>query len=223
MTTQTNRTASIGRDDLCDPRTAPDYLPPPPAPVAWEDFLDWLDEDVHAEWVDGEIVEMSPATDEHQRLAGFLYILLTLFVQRHGLGEVFQAPFRMRLPSRPSGREPDVLFINDAHADRVTHTFVNGPADLVIEVVSPESVSRDLGEKLAEYEHAGVPEYWVVDPLHGDERFYQLGDDGRYRMGVVDEDGIYTSRAVPGFRLRVAWLRQRPLPTVDAALAELAG
>lgn len=216
----TRRAASTERP-APDPRTAPEYLLPPPAPVAWEDFLAWLDEDVRAEWVAGEIVEMPPSSDEHQEVVGFVYVILREYVQRHRLGRLFLAPFLMRLPSRPSGREPDLLFVSAAHAERVTRTYVDGPADLVVEIVSPESVQRDYGETLAEYEAAGILEYWLIDPLRREARFYRLGDDGTYRSAPLDEQGVFTSQAVPGFRLRVAWLWQRPLPTLAEALADL--
>lgn len=104
---------------------------------------------------------------------------------------------------------------------RIEPTFVDGPVDLAVEIVSPDSVTRDNREKLAEYQAAGIPEYWIIDPRRSEARFYQLGEDGRYRLGPVDEDGIYTSQAVEGFRLRVSWLWQRPVPTIDEALADL--
>ena len=80
---------------------------------------------------------------------------------------------------------------------------------------------RDYQEKLAEYEAAGIPEYWIVDPRRREARFYELGEDGHYRLGEVGSDGIYTSKVVDGFRLRVSWLWQRPMPTIDQALADL--
>jgi Uma2 family endonuclease len=202
-------------------RQSPDYVPPPPAPVSWDDFLAWAPDDWRVEWVDGEIIEMSPATDEHQRVAGFLYFVLWAFVAQHGLGEVFQPPFLMRLPARRTGREPDVLFVSAAHRDRITPTYIAGPADLVVEVISPESVRRDQRQKYDEYEAAGVPEYWIVDPRVKDARFFQLEADGRYHAAEIDASGIYTSRAVPGFRLQIDWLWRRPLPLPSEALADL--
>jgi hypothetical protein len=68
---------------------------------------------------------------------------------------------------------------------------------------------------------AGIPEYWIIDPLRQDARFYQLGEDGTYRPAMLDANSVYTSREVPGFRLRVSWLWQRPLPTIDEAQADL--
>ena len=46
--------------------------------------------------------------------------------------------------------------------DRVHRTYLDGPADLVVEIVSPESAGRDRGEKYYEYEAAGIPEYWLL-------------------------------------------------------------
>ena len=42
---------------------------------------------------------------------------------------------------------------------------MNGAADICIEVISPESVIRDRGEKFEEYERGGVGEYWIFDYL----------------------------------------------------------
>ena len=226
MTVHRRRSAASSQDlsseDLLAlKRQAPDYVPPPPAPVSWDDFLAWLGEDTHAEWVDGEIIEMPPTIDEHQWLLGFLYRLIMDFVEERELGAVYLAPFLMRLPRKPSGREPDLLFVSAAHASRATRTSIDGPADLVIEIVSPESMQRDRLVKRAEYEAAGIPEYWLIDLPRRVATFYQLDDDGRYQPGPIGEDGIYTSRVLADFRLRVSWLWQRPLPTRAAALADL--
>jgi Uma2 family endonuclease len=221
MTSAGRRSSAHPLDLLAERRRAPDYMPPPPAPVSWDDFVAWLDEDTRAEWVDGEIIEMPPTIDEHQWILGLLYRLIMDYVEERGLGAVYLAPFLMRLPLRPSGREPDLLFVSAAHMERTHRTWIDGPADLVIEIVSPESVRRDRQEKLAEYQTAGIPEYWLIDLPRGEATFHQLGEDGRYRPGPVDEDGIYTSRVLSEFRLRVSWLWQRPLPTRLEALADL--
>ncbi len=198
-----------------------DHPPLPPAPISFEEFLAWADEDTHAEWVDGRIVLMSPVNLHHQDVLKFLDRLISAFVEAHGLEWVYFAPILMRLATRPSGREPDLLFVATEHADRLRETYVDGPADLVVEIVSPDSNARDRGEKLVEYEAAGIPEYWVVDPLRQDALFYVLGDDGRYRRVSPDADGWYHSTILPGFRLQVAWLWQRPLPPVGEVAQQI--
>jgi len=208
-------------DLLAERRQRPDYVPPPTPPVSWEEFLAWAPDDWRVEWVAGEIIEMPPPHEDHQDTGLFLITFLLLYVQRHGLGRIFYERFLMRLAQKPSGREPDLVFVKREHVGRINPTFLDGPADLVVEIVSPDSVTRDYREKLAEYEAAGIPEYWIIDPRQSEARFYQLGEDGRYRLAALDEDGIYTSLAVEGFRLRVSWLWQRPMPTIDEALADL--
>lgn len=194
---------------------APERKALPPTPISWEAFLDWCDGETRAEWVDGEVVLLSPNSATHQFLSGFLYRLLVRFVEAKGLGVLLYAPFLMRLPTRPSGREPDLLFVASEHADRLRETYVDGPADLVVEIVSPESDARDRSVKVAEYEAAGIPEYWLVDQLRGEALFYRLGEDGRYHLAPLDADGFYHSSVLADFRLRVDRLWQRPLPPIE--------
>src|SRR5215208_7799756 len=150
--------------------------PPPATPITFDEFLAWCDGETRAEWVDGEVVLLSPNSRTPQWILAFLNEVITAYVRAHRLGEGVFAPFLMRLPTRPSGREPDLLFVAAAHADRLRETYVDGPADLVVEIVSPESDARDRGEKLVEYEAAGIPEYWVIDPMREDALFYVFGD-----------------------------------------------
>lgn len=196
-----------------------DRKAPPPGRVTWEEFLAWADDSTRAEWVDGEIIVMSPSNAEHLRVIAFLHEILSRFVRGRGLGEVFFVELLMRLELRPSGRVPDLLFIAKEHADRLGDTCLDGPADLVVEVVSPESIARDRNDKFAEYEAAGIPEYWLLDPNLREALFYRLGEDGRYYAAPIGEDGIYRSAVLPDFALRIAWLWQRPHPYDEAVRA----
>ncbi|MEJ7756097.1 MAG: Uma2 family endonuclease [Nocardioidaceae bacterium] len=53
-------------------------------------------------------------------------------------------------------------------------TYLDGAADLAIEIISPESIGRDRGEKFVEYEAAGIREYWLIDPERRQAEFYRL-------------------------------------------------
>lgn len=194
---------------------------PPPGPVTFEEFLAWCDEDTHAEWVDGEIVMAPPPNTEHQLIRDFLVKVVGLYAEARELGLVVSSPYLMRLPNRPAGREPDLLFVAKERIDRITRQLLDGPADLVVEIISPESIERDRGTKFVEYEAAGIPEYWLIDPLREQAEFYQLGTDGRYRPGPIDANGTYQSKILTDFWLRVAWLWQSPLPPVLSVLKEL--
>ncbi len=179
--------------------------------MTYDAFLDWCDEDIHAEWVSGTVIIMSPASNRHQQIAGFLEALLRILAEQRGLGRVLSAPFQMKMEQR--GREPDVLFVAEAHVGRLKETYLEGPADLVVEIVSPESGPRDRGDKFYEYEAGGVAEYWLVDPQREQMEVYRLRD-GRYQSVRPEDEGRVGSEVVPGFWLRASWLWQDPLPKV---------
>lgn len=187
--------------------------------LSYEEFLQRYDEDAHAEWVDGEVIVLSPASNRHQDLSDFLTAILRAYVEAKQLGVVRSAPFQMRIGL--SGREPDILFVAKEHLERLKESYLDGPADLVIEIISPESRLRDRGEKLAEYELAGVREYWLIDPDEQRADFYILGDDGRYDRRRPRSDGRYRSEVLAGFELDTHWLWRSPLPPVLDVLRTL--
>ena len=189
-----------------------------PGRMSYEEFLAWAEEGTHVEWVDGEVVFMSPVSKEHQLLAAFLAALLQLFVEANKLGLVLTAPFQMKLAVRPSGREPDVIFIARERMGDLKKVYLDGPADLAIEVISPDSRARDRGDKYYEYEQAGVREYWMFDPIRKQAEFYRLGSDGVYSVVAPGDDGIFRSAVLEGLWLKVEWLWQEPLPPLMSVL-----
>jgi Uma2 family endonuclease len=185
-----------------------------PRRASFEEFLAWGEESC-VEWVDGELVPIPPRSFDHQDTLSFLVSVVDTFVRTHGLGEVFLGPIPVWLAARPSGRTPDLLFVSDEHANRLRETYVHGLVDLAVEITQPDSDARDRGDKFVEYEAAGIPEYWLIDRLRREAIFNVLGEDGRYHPEPIGEDGWFESRVLPGFRLQVSWLWQRPLPRLD--------
>jgi Uma2 family endonuclease len=202
-----------------DRRARERYAPPL---ISWEEFHDWaLTIEGRAEWVDGEIIDVVGDNVRHYFLVHFLASLLARHVGLNRLGLIFIETMLLKLSSRPSGRMPDLFFLSRDHRDQVKATFVEGPADIVIEVVSPDSEIRDRDLKFVEYEAARVPEYWLVDLLRHEAHFYVMGDSGKYAESAPNADGVFTSTVLPGLCLKVDWLWRDPLPTLDEALAEL--
>jgi Uma2 family endonuclease len=193
-------------------------------PTSYEAYLEWEHEGGLAEWVEGKVIIHDMPKQEHQRCVAFLDRLLGLFVRLFHLGTVYIAPYPMRMHPGGNAREPDVLFVAAQHQHRLTRTELVGPADLVIEVVSDESVHRDRSHKFGEYAQGGVREYWILDPRPGHEQadFYVLDAHGHYQPAPVSDNGVYHSQVLPGFWLRVTWLWQDD-PDAVAALAEVVG
>lgn len=198
-----------------------DRRQPPPGPMTYEQFLEWAD-GVWAEWVDGQVILMPVVHEQHARVLTFL---VWLFAHATGFGRrgrAFSEPFQMRLPELRRGRSPDVFYVRPERQHVLERYYLNGPADIAVEITSPESVHRDRVEKLAEYEQAGVAEYWLIDPERREAQVRVLGPDGRYRLAFAGAAGAYQSPILPRLRLRVEWLWQEPGPDMDEVLRELA-
>src|SRR5207237_7386085 len=88
----------------------PPVTPIPPARMTFEEFLEWTDEDTFAEWVDGEVIILSPASKQHQSLNKFLTMILGAFIEARDLGELLFAPFLMKFRPPPSALDPDFIF-----------------------------------------------------------------------------------------------------------------
>lgn len=172
--------------------------------ISYEDFLEAYD-GVRAEWVDGKVVEMSPQTDRHLLIWGFLYKALSGFVAQKGLGGlVGQAGFQVRLNSSVA-REPDVFYLAPENEHRFKRTFVDGPVDLAVELISPDSRVRDRRDKFREYAQGGVREYWIIDPDAETVEVFRLVS-GAYEPVPLGTPPRVTSEVIPGLWIDPVWM-----------------
>lgn len=195
----------------------------PAARMSFEEFLEWAPESRIAEWVDGEVIMPSPPKFGHQDISDFLAATLRIFVQAFQLGQVISAPFLVRPRPDLPGREPDLLFIATPRALNDQTARLEEAPDLVVEVISRESVGRDRGDKYVEYAEAGVQEYWLINGLQKQAEFYQLNELGLYDLAFAGHGGVYVSQVIQGFALPVEWLWQTPRPRPELAVLEIAG
>lgn len=179
--------------------------------VTFEEYMDKYAGDF-CELVAGEVIKMSPVTAEHVLLCAFLFNLFQSYFALRPIGKVMAAPFVMKLPTSKPKREPDLQIILDSNPAELTSTYLDGPADICIEVVSPGSLHVDRGQKFTEYEKGGVKEYWMFDPIHRESLFYRLNSEGVYIPQRSDQDGNYRTPALPNFVLHIPTLWECPLP-----------
>jgi Uma2 family endonuclease len=153
------------------------------------------------EFSHGNVEVLPLPTELHQRIVAFLYQAIFTFVQPQGLGMVLFAPLRVRLdPSKI--REPDIAFMLKSNAARRSDEYWDG-ADWVIEVVSNDDRRRDLEIKRFEYARAGIPEYWIVDPMNSQVVVLTLQGDRYVEVGVFHAGQRAASFVVKGFALDV--------------------
>lgn len=122
-----------------------------------------------------------------------------------------------------NGFTPDGSLIGRQATERLFERYLNGPADLVWEILLPGHERQDREVKRHAYQAGGVPHYWIIDPAARTIDLLRLRD-GQYRTESVDADGRYRPAAVPGLALLPERLWQESLPheesvfQVEAAL-----
>jgi Uma2 family endonuclease len=192
------------------------------SPVTYEQFLQMKDEDTHAEWVNGEVVALMPPKRYHQEVLRFLAYLLEEYLQRTRLGEFLFAPFELYLPRSNASREPDLFVVRHENLQHLDADRFTGAPDVVVEVISDDSLHRDSVEKFLEYEREGVREYWLIDPRPGRKAISMFRlQEGSYVPVHADESGWLHSSVLPGFRLKAEWFTAERLPNAPAAAQEM--
>ena len=190
--------------------------------TTFTEFMELIHEDQKADLIDGVIYMSSPENIEHNRLLLWLINLLHPFVTGRRLGELLVEKVSYRL-SKMDAPEPDLAVVRTERLDIVRRGYVDGPPDLAIEIVSPDSVGRDYEDKRRLYEQAGVAEYWIIDPDEKRALFLVRSEEGSFVEARL-EGQIFHSRVLPGFHFDVGWLWQRPLPdTIPIVQRLLAG
>lgn len=197
-------------------RIAPKTISPEASPIgaiSYQAFLHRDGENQHVEWVNGEVVAMAAITGDHNLTTNFLTPAFQFFIEARDAGEIRTDPFQMKTGPDLPGRAPDLLFVSKRHLSRLKRLYLDGPADLVVEAISPGSRGVDRGDKFFEYERGGVREYWLIDPERKQAEFYRRGRDGIFKPVAVGSDGIFHSNALKGMWIKVDWLWRRPLPS----------
>ena len=152
------------------------------------------------EFTDGQIEVLPMPTHRHQAISAFLYRALFDWIGRNG-GLVLYAPLRLRI-REGKFREPDLLVMRDARDRRVDDAYWFG-ADLVVEIVSPDNPGRDIRTKRNDYAEAGIPEYWIVNPLDDTITVLSLDGDAYAERGEFARGGQAGSAVLPGFSVDV--------------------
>lgn len=151
-----------------------------------------------------EFVEMP--TDSHQTILYSLLLLISDFLRINKLGKLLPSPLKVRLHPNLI-REPDIVFMSSAHADRIDEVW--GVPDLVVEIHSPGTRKIDRTDKFIEYAEAGVAEYWMVDPETETVEVYELRAGAYDLRGKFTTSDTLTSGQLSGLNLNVAEVFRR--------------
>ena len=184
--------SSAGRDSYAGIVSSPDGIVMEPVPIALlypatgnkrvytvEDYYA-IPDDRRVELIDGVIYDMGAPAVIHQKILGELHLLFRECVDAHeGVCDVYLSPCDVRLDSdNYTMVQPDMLVICREY-DLGAKAF-DGPPDLTVEILSPSTRSKDMLLKLYKYQHAGVKEYWIIDPENETVLVYDFQEGSLY-------------------------------------------
>jgi Uma2 family endonuclease len=185
----------------------------------FEEFCLLVKDGQKADLIDGVIYMASPDNTDANELFMWLGFLMNGYARRKRLGKVYGTRVAFRIGDVNSP-EPDLGFVRADRLHLVQRGFVEGPPDLAVEIVSPDSIDRDYRRKREQYRQAGVGEYWIVDEIEQQVTLLRLGPRKVYRE-VRPRKGVLTSEILAGFWVRLEWLWQDPLPDQMDILTEI--
>ena len=167
-----------------------------------DDLAQLPDDGKRYEILRGDLAVSPSPNRKHQRLVQAVYRWLYERERQEG-GQAFVAPFDV-IFDEYNVTEPDVLFVRAERLHIVTEAHVQGAPDLVVEVLSPSTRSRDLGVKAHLYARFHVSEYWAVDPDMNTLTIYRLTTDGYQVTGPFRVDEVVQSPLFPETALAIA-------------------
>jgi Uma2 family endonuclease len=167
----------------------------------YRDYLQ-LPDDKRYELVEGELFWVPSPNLGHQRILGKLWTAISIHVEGNRLGEVFFAPCDVVF-SEISVAQPDLLFVSKGRLGILTDANIQGPPDLVVEILSPSTSQRDLGIKRNLYAKYGVREYWVVDPNSKTIEVLSLTEAGYRTEAIVPRTGRLSTGLFPDLDLNL--------------------
>ena len=170
--------------------------------LTYQDYLNNTPPDSHSELLDGEIIMKPGEIIPHQRALAKLVTRVGEFVERRDLGETLFAPMDVVL-SNNDVVQPDLLFISRERMSIITYDNIQGAPDLVVEVLSPYTIQRDLTFKRALYAHRGIREYWQVNIDERRVTVLLLGDNDYVVTAIYGIGETLISPVLPGFALAI--------------------
>jgi Uma2 family endonuclease len=158
-----------------------------------------LPDEPRCELLYGRFVLMTSPGLRHQEVVTRLIRFFVDFADAHQ-GRAIVSPMDVRLADH-SVVQPDLIFVSRENFS-VLHERVRGAPDLVVEVLSPSTARRDLGEKLRLYAESGIREYWVVDPV-GKTFEFLVADGAAFRLALAEAE-VYRSPVIVGLEFDLA-------------------
>ncbi|MEA2900589.1 MAG: hypothetical protein QOH36_476 [Actinomycetota bacterium] len=168
--------------------------------LTYADYAALPDDGRRYELIDGELFEMAAPSTRHQDIVVRLGYFFHDHIRNHGRGRVYVAPCDVVLSDTVTV-QPDVVYLSDADAHRITAPNIQGPPTLVVEVLSV--VRHDLVRKRELYARFAIREYWVVHPDADRVEVFHLTGGAHAKPLVLEPGELLVTELVPGLAIDV--------------------
>jgi Uma2 family endonuclease len=148
------------------------------------------------DWENGGAIRMAPAHSRHGYFISYLHVPLNNWLKARELGRAWQEVF-VDFADRTCGVDVAVLLTDNLGRHR--RGRIHGLPDIIVEVVSEDSESRDRSDKFDYYWSQRVPWYWIGDPAAGTLEEYRWTPEGYKRTSSGTVQRPFSPRALLGF------------------------
>ena len=173
-----------------------------------QEFWEFATEDIKCELLDGVLVIHSPASTEHEDIFAYLTTIFKYYLDYSKQGQLFGSRLVMRLGEKWNP-EPDILIITPEKYKNLKKNKLEGPADIVFEIMSPSTKETDLSKKFPNFLNLGVREIWIIDPLEKTISLITKLKTLKYEDPNSEE--LIISTILPGLFIKPKWVWNRDL------------
>lgn len=177
----------------------------------YEDYLKLPEEPGYRlEILEGILVKEPSPSMSHQRVSRELgRQLMDFFDSFDPEGELFFAPLDVTL-TNSNVLQPDILFVSGTRKEIMRQERIDGPCDLVVEIMSPTNRRKDRMQKMEIYRKAGIPHYWLADPEENTLEAFVLRCNNYSLVAAGGPGDEFTHPDFPGLNLNLARVFCRP-------------
>ncbi len=172
------------------------------------DYQEMREGPPYCQVIEGDLI-MSPSPNTfHQEIILRILVAIENFLTKHPIGKVFGAPLDVFL-TETNVYQPDIIFVANDQRSIITEHGIEGPPDLVVEILSPSTAAYDRGSKRKIYARAGVQELWLIDPEKRQIEVFDLLADPEISAATHDANAVFNSKLLPGLNFEASTIFKR--------------
>ncbi len=174
--------------------------------LTYEDYAA-IDDGNRYELASGQLELMSPAPSvTHEMIS--IELIKTISRSCESDYIILSAPVDVILSSIDV-RQPDIVLISRKRISIISNRGIEGPPDLVVEILSPSTLKRDKIDKVKIYARYNIPEFWIIDPILGILEQYLLTDNRYELIDIFQNNEVVTSPNVPCISFTMAEIMEK--------------